>query len=257
MGERLTNHNRSRSRAGAGLELARIAHALKRGDKRDLVKDSRLVASLTRAEVTGVENLPLALEPTILVLNHPSAKDTVLSAAHVNAAFDAARDVDDAGKNILWFVAENLQSRRRPVSRKQALSERITFSIGSKALTMMHATYDLLPVPINYENPELQKHERTQVLFKARDHLRNPNGSMTVGMFPEGAIEDSENPHEFFQGIGALIKMVRGEVCVIPTNVFRDEKRALHVAFQKPLQIQRNESRADITNRIQSAIRLV
>ncbi len=56
MGERLTNHGKTQFRGRAAFEVARIAYALRKGDKRDLVADSKLVASLTREEVSPLRD---------------------------------------------------------------------------------------------------------------------------------------------------------------------------------------------------------
>lgn len=251
MAEKLSSGGKKRGY----VEVGKIAYGVLRNRHRDVLTDSRLVTAHFSAVILGAENLPREKTPSIFVVNHPGIIDTVLTAAHINTAYANVQSDGACEESVLWLVAKNMEHRRRPESKREELRQRLDKSVGDAVLNYVHRSYDLLPVPLNYANPEESREEKTRVLFKARDYLKSPTGSRAVGIFPEGTVEDDSNPFEFLQGVGGLIKMMRGEVYVLPTNSFRGKDKKLHIVFQSPMQFKKSDSREDITQRIQTAIR--
>lgn len=219
------------------------------GNKRGFSSDSeRFAAKFERTTILGQENIPVEPIPVIVACNHPNLYDLAAATSNITQAFFQIRRSERLPGKIRWMVAQNLVSKDpNPVAQK------VIFPIINRALKIAHKTYDFIPVPINYLNPEEQKRERARVLISAREYLKNSPYS-AIGIFPQGNFEKDNQSPEFYEGIGMLCRSMRTEVTVLPVGIYRNIKSKLVVNFGQVLHFSPGKSAEEITQSVKSAV---
>lgn len=219
------------------------------GNKRVFSSDSdRFAAKFERTTVLGQENIPVERIPVIVACNHPNLYDLAAATANISKTFFQIRQSERLPGKIRWMVAQNLVSKDpSPVTQK------VLFPIINRALKSAHQTYDFIPVPINYLNPEEQKRERAHVLISAREYLKD-NPYSAIGIFPQGNFEKDNQSPEFYEGIGMLCRSMRSKIAVLPVGIYRNIQDQLFVNFGKVLHIDWESTAEEITHCIKSAV---
>jgi|SRR3989344_8435256 len=227
-----------------------ITAAVLTGRKRTFSSDSeRLAIKFEKPVVLGAENIPTDPTPVIIACNHPNLYDLAVGTVNITRIFSRRRREEGLPGKIRWMVAQNLVSKgSSPVDQK------IVFPAINRALKIIHQTYDFIPVPLNYLNPQKRSKERAIVLFAARKHLKTSPYS-TIGIFPEGDFEQVEPLRDFYGGVGVLCRFIGTEVTVLPVGIYRSIQNKLAVNFGQILRIDPGNNAEEITHSIKTAVK--
>ncbi|GEM_PF-4390336 len=230
--------------------LVNIAAAVLDGRKRTFSKDCKhLSKKFELPVILGQENIPQDHNPVIIACNHPGVYELVVGVVQITHIFSRSREEHRLPGDISWMAAKNLLSRVP----RQVFQSEILYPVVNRVLKSIHNSYDFIPVPINYLDPEKLRRERAIALIAARKYLREAH-HRTVGVFPEGNFGRDGKLLEFYGGIGMLCKSAGREVTVLPTGIYRDEKGKLTIEFSEPLKVSPTDSARNSTRRIREAV---
>lgn len=224
------------------------ASILARGKRTFTADSERLAAKFEKPVVLGSENIPNSPNPTIVACNHPNVYELAAGAVNITSVFAMARKEAGLPGTIRWIAGQNFVSVNPNV-----LVQKVVYPTMNKALRVIHQTYDFIPVPINYLDPKKQIRERAIALAKARKNLEEHPYS-AIGIFPEAGFESNDQMLDFYGGVGVLCRIVKAEVVVLPTAIYRGTKSELIVSFGQTMRINPENSGDIITAEIKEAI---
>lgn len=219
------------------------------GRKRSFIEDTdRFAQKFEKPIVLGAENIPDENLPIIIACNHPNIYDLGAGGTQITRTYIEKRKEQGLPPGIRWMIGENLVSR----DTHNFINQRVVYPTLNIIIKKLHATYDFIPVPLNYLDRSKLNKQRAATLLEARKTLIDKQTA--IGIFPEGDLEKNAELLNFYEGVGLLCKLARSEVLILPTAIYRDSGK-LTVNFGKSINISPDENRSNITQNIKCAIK--